>query len=213
MQAFLDKIRQYLLHFIISALIIFIGWGFLRYRDETSRLNNQLYLASKTSGLVFSKPAKKPLIDKILDRKVLVPPPSIPPDRIEKVVEIKTSSNCPPATITFLRDGSAVSNSSGVTSIVIEEYSRQSKLGVRLAYVVYPRTASYPFSWDVGVHLHYWKAFRLQPDLTLATSSVGVGLSYNPRMWVLNNTYFGVGYAYKFREHRRTVYGSASVKF
>lgn len=215
MQTFLDKLREYLFHFITSALIIFIVWGFLRYRDETARLNNQLYLAGKAAGhLVVSVPSKKPLVDRILGRPVLHTPPAVPPDKISHVIEVATSSNCPPVSIVVLKDGTAVSDSTGVTSIVIENYEHfQPKLGFRLAYLVYPRTAAYPASWDLGVHIHYWKFLGIRPDLTLASSTLGAGVSYNPKIWIFSNTYLAAGYVFKFNQHRETVYSSLSVKF
>lgn len=215
MQAFLDKLKEYFFHFIISALIIFIAWGFFRYRDETARLNNQLYLAGKSSGhLVMSQPPKKPLVDKILGRRVLRTPPAVAPDKIDHVIEVVTSSNCPPVSVVVLKDGTAVSDSTGVASITIENYEQfRPKLGIRLAFVATPRTAGFAASYEPGLHIHYWKLFRIQPDLLFTPTSVGAGMSYNPRTLFLTNTYFGVGYSHKFSEHRNTVYSSVSVKF
>lgn len=213
----IGKLKEYLLHFAVSCLIILGILGIVKYHNDVRNLNEQIYLQSKAhNSLVISKPAPRSIIEKILDKKILPVSPDIPKNDISKVIEVKTSSNCPNVDVTVLKDGTVVSNSSGVTHILVEDYEHPlyyNKLDLRLAGIFYPKTKSHNWDWDLGLQISYWHFWRLTPDLTVAPDFVGGGISYNPNIKHLENLDVGIGYGYRFDWGEALPYAAGSLRF
>jgi hypothetical protein len=215
MSFLLGKLQEYVLHFCVSALIILGLVGILKYHNDIRNLNERLYLAGKShNNLVVSSPPKKNIIDKVLDRKKLTPAPEVPSDQISSVAEIQQST-CAPVVITILKDGTIVTPSTGVVSIIVESYEHplyQNKLDLRIAGLTYPRMQQHPSDWDFALQVSYFHVWKLAPDLTLSGDFVGAGLSYGPNIKHFENFVVGIGYGYRWDENYWTPYAAASLR-
>jgi hypothetical protein len=215
------KVKEYALHFFVSLVVILGIAGFATHLETVRQLNEQIYLISHANGkLVTSLPPKKSIVDRIIDKKV-IPPAPVPLHDISKVVEIfptVQSSSCPVVVVTVLKDGTVVSNSPGITKILVEDYENEffgRDLMFRGAGLIYPGDKFHgnKVQGDFGVQVSYLRVWRFYPDLTLARHSFGGGISYHQDVWVFKNTYLGAGYAYHFEDGYWGPYADVSVRF
>ncbi len=212
----LAKLKEYVIHFLVSCLILVGVGGYVKYRVDMQHLQEQLYQAGKAGTLVIAKTPDRTLLEKLQGKKKLVVPPSVPRDSISRVIEVHTSTNCPTATVVVTRDGSIVASTSTVTRIFVEDYDKElfyKKLDLRLTGLAYPRRQGFSGGQDVGLQASYWHFWRLHPDATVSTKLIGIGISLSPEIPYLENLYLGGGYAYHFRDNYYVPYGSASLKF
>jgi hypothetical protein len=212
------KLKQYSLHFFVSLVIILGLAGFATHLEDVRQLNEQIYLISHSQGkLVVSLPPKKSIVDRIIDKKV-IPPAPVPTNTIHSVVEVvQTSTACPPVVITLLKDGTVVSNSPGITKILVEDYTQSffgNELMLRGAGLIYPgdRFHNSKIQGDWGVQVSYMRVWRLYPDVTLARHTLGLGLSYRQDTGLFKYIYVGGGYGYHFEDGYWGPYASVSAR-
>lgn len=213
----LGKLKEFGAHFLASCLIILLIAGAIKYHNDTRNLNEQIYLQSKSHGkLVIAKTPEKNLLDKVLGKKKIHVSPDIPKKDISKAISVVSSTDCPAIDITVLKNGQVVSDSTGVTKILIEDYENSilgSKLDLRLTAIAYPKQPERESDWDLGLQISYWKVWHLYPDVTLARDFIGTGVSYRPELKYLENLMFGVGYGYRWDKGYWTPYASGSLRF
>lgn len=212
------KLKEYTLHFVISLAVILGLGGFATHLESVRQLNEQIYLISHAKGkIVTSLPPKKSIVDHIIDKKV-IPPAPVPLHEISKVVEIVQTSSCPIVVITVLKDGTVVSNSPGITKILVEDYENEffgHDLMFRGAGLIYPgdKFHNSKVQGDFGIQVSYLRIWRFTPDVTIARHSFGGGVSYHQPMWVIKNSYLGAGYVYHFEYGYWGPYADVSVRF
>jgi len=193
--------------------------GYARHLEEVRQLNEQILAASKAT-VITSLPPKKSIIDHIIDKKVL-PAVDIPRKDISSVIEIipKTSTGaCTTAatTVTVLKNGTVESSSPNVNKLLVERYDNSffgAEMQMRLAGLIYPGENGHKASADFGLQFSYWRIWRFYPDLTIASHSADVGLSYHQKIGIFTNTYIGVGYGYRWDIDTLGPYASASLRF
>jgi hypothetical protein len=211
------NIKTYAEHFILVLLLVLGLYGFIRHEITVRELNEKLYQLSKANGsLIISTPPKKSIVDHIIDKKVL-PVAPVPKGQISEVVAVvEKSTGCPAIGLTILKNGDVVSNSPGVSTILVENYADNffgTDLQLRGAGLLYAGEKGYKVSGDAAIQASYWRIWRLYPDATVGLHSIGGGISYHHAWGIFKNTYGGLGYSYHWNEGYWGPYASASLRF